>query len=52
MIMLGKLKKHVLTKHEGVRHSCDYCTNTEEVSLKQHIESHHDGKGYPCTDCE
>ena len=50
--MLGKLKKHVLTKHEGVRYSCDYCTNTEEVALKQHIESHHDGKGYPCTDCE
>ena len=39
--MLGKLKKHVLTKHEGVRYSCDYCTNTEEVALKQHI----DGKG-------
>ena len=33
--------KHALTKHEGVRYSCDYCRNktTDKVALRQHIES-------------
>ena len=48
------LKKHAITKHEGVRYSCDYCTHksTDEVTLKQYIKSQHEGKRYPCKDCK
>ena len=48
------LKKHALTKHEGVRYSCDTCTRktTDKVLLKQHIKSQHEGKWYPCKECK
>ena len=41
VIMMGKLNKHVLAEHEGVKYSCDHCTNTDKVALKQHIKSQH-----------
>ena len=48
------LKKHALTKHEGVRYSCYYSTqkSTDKVTLKQYIKSQHEGKRYPCKDCK
>ena len=46
------LDKHVLIKHEGVRYSCDYCTDksTYKVAFKQHIKAQRKGKRYLCKD--
>ena len=42
----GSIKKHALTKPEGVIYSSDYFTHksTDKVALKQHIISQHEGK--------
>ena len=46
----GNLKRHVESKHEGVRYpcmKCDYVT-TRKNYLEAHIESIHEGVSYSC----
>ena len=39
------LKKHIESKHEGVRYLCDKCeyAATTESSVKRHIKNKHEG---------
>ena len=45
------LKKHVESKHKGVRYPCSKCkyAATTASELKKHVESKHEGVRYPCS---
>ena len=44
------LRRHVETKHEGVRYPCDQCDYkaTREDKLKRHKENRHENVRYLC----
>ena len=46
--------KHIQSKHEGVRYSCNKCEYkaTQRGSLKIHIEAKHEEPHYSCDKCE
>ena len=48
--LAGNLKKHIKSKHEGVRYPCDQCDYlaTASYNLKRHIVRRHEGVKYPC----
>ena len=48
------LKRHVESKHEGVRYPCDQCeySSVKSWSLKKHKEAKHGGVSYSCADCD
>ena len=47
-------KKHVKSKHNGVRYPCSHCehASTRAGGLKIHFENKHEGVRYPCSQCE
>ena len=51
---MGNLKRHKITKHEGVKYNCDQCDEefTEMGNLKRHKLTKHDGIRYDCDQCE
>ena len=50
----GPLKRHIQSKHEGVKHDCHLCDFQASwpKDLKRHIESKHEGVKYACDKCE
>ena len=42
----GGLKKHIKSKHEGFKYTCNQCGN-----LTTHIQSQHEGVKYACDQC-
>ena len=44
-ITAGDLKKHIKSKHEGLRYPCDKCeyASTKLSSLTEHIKRKHEG---------
>ena len=50
---MGSLKRHIETKHEGIRYPCDLCefSATRPSDLKTHKDSKHEGIRYPCDHC-
>ena len=50
----GNQKRHIETKHEGVRYPCYKCeyAATRAIHLKRYIETKHEGVRYPCYKCE
>ena len=51
---VGNLRRHKLTKHEGVKYNCDQCDAefSEQGNLKRHKLTKHDGIRYDCNQCE
>ena len=47
------LRRHVMAKHENIKHECHECNNvyTYAGDLKRHILSVHEGKRYQCDLC-
>ena len=52
---LGNLKRHMKSKHEGIRYSCDYIgcdyKATQKPDIKRHKEFKHNGVRYECDRC-
>ena len=50
---MGDLKKHIMAKHEGLRHGCDKCDAkfTANKSLRNHKLTKHEGLSFPCKTC-
>ena len=52
---LGNLKRHMKSKHEGIRYSCDYLgcdyKATQKPDIKRHKEFKHNGIRYECDRC-
>jgi len=48
------LLKHIQSKHEGVKFSCDQCAfkATLKGTLLTHVKSKHEGVKYPCNQCD
>ena len=44
------MKKHIQSKHEGIKYPCNQCDYqaTKQGSLQTHIQSKHEGIKYPC----
>jgi len=51
---VGNLRRHKMTKHEGVKYNCDQCDEefTEQGNLKRHKLTKHEGIRYDCDQCE
>ena len=51
---VGNLRRHKMTKHEGVKYNCDQCDAefSEQGNLKRHKLTKHDGIRYDCNQCE
>lgn len=51
---VGNLKRHKITKHEGIKYNCDQCDEefSEQGNLKRHKLTKHDGIRYDCDQCE
>ena len=49
-----QLRKHNLSKHEGVKYACNHCDKTFSVRslLRRHIQSKHEGVKYACNQCD
>ena len=47
------LRKHIKSKHEGIRYKCDECTQTftTKRSLRDHEKTKHKGYKYKCKKC-
>ena len=43
--MQGYLKKHIKSKHKGVKYSCNQCDKqfTQQGALTTHLQSKHEG---------
>ena len=48
------LKRHIQSKHEGVRYACNQCDYQASYNcdLRRHIQSKHEGVRYACDQCE
>ena len=48
------LKRHILTKHNGLRFPCNHCDYQakQETNLKMHVESKHVGVRHFCDQCD
>jgi len=50
----GGFKKHILSKHEGMRYQCEQCEKSysDSCALLRHKKSVHDGVVHKCDVCE
>ncbi|CAH0549710.1 unnamed protein product, partial [Brassicogethes aeneus] len=52
------LKRHIKTRHEGIKYSCSHCSKsyTSKVNLNEHVRSKHGDplqrKKYKCPHCD